>query len=82
MFREVDGKALFRGETDANGRIAIDIDYRAVRLGQRIEGIAVSSQGKLMGSEELRPGVQAYKLVVTVGGVPPQTVVLGIDECE
>jgi hypothetical protein len=66
VLREVDGTVLFRGDTDETGRLVLAIDYRAIRLGQRLEAFAAG--GRLEAAESLQPGVRAWQLVVTPGG--------------
>jgi hypothetical protein len=79
VFREDSGREIFRGDTDATGRLALEIDYRALRPGQSLE--AVADDGTLKAVEPVRTGVRGYKLVVTPGGKAPLDLPTDVDEC-
>jgi hypothetical protein len=82
LFRDVDGRVLFEGKTNDVGIIDLQIDFRALRYGQRVEAFAVWQSTNLTVVQELRPGVQKYKMIATLGGAGPRAYLSDIDECE
>jgi hypothetical protein len=72
LFRDVDGRVLFRSRTDDAGRLTIPVDYHRLRPGQEIEARVVDRTWFFGGVVAVVPELQTYRIVL-----PPNVAVFG-----